>query len=148
VKYCNGCAQTLNLSEFSLITRRGKKVKRSRCRLCWNKSMREWRKKNRQHFLESKREGWPKQYLWSLLKKAINWGYDKEEFVKWLAAHDGKCDICNCRPKEGFHLHLDHCHKTNNVRGLLCRKCNLAIGLLQDNSKLLQAAIEYLKKKR
>ena len=41
-------------------------------------------------------------------------------------------------------LAVDHCHKTNKVRGLLCSDCNIAIGLLQDDVNVLQDAINYL----
>lgn len=40
-------------------------------------------------------------------------------------------------------LHVDHDHSTGKVRGLLCRKCNVAIGLL-DSQKLLERAAFYL----
>lgn len=43
-------------------------------------------------------------------------------------------------------LAVDHCHKTGQVRGLLCNRCNVAIGLMYDDIKLLEKAIAYLKK--
>ena len=39
---------------------------------------------------------------------------------------------------------VDHCHTTGKIRGLLCRKCNTAIGLLNDNATVLRLAAEYL----
>ena len=42
-------------------------------------------------------------------------------------------------------LVVDHNHKTNKVRGLLCHNCNRALGLLQDNTETLENAINYLK---
>jgi len=41
---------------------------------------------------------------------------------------------------------MDHCHKTNKIRGLLCGKCNSAIGFFDDDTELLEKAIDYLKK--
>jgi len=41
---------------------------------------------------------------------------------------------------------LDHCHVTGKFRGWLCRNCNSMLGMSNDNIKILQAAIEYLKK--
>jgi hypothetical protein len=42
-------------------------------------------------------------------------------------------------------LSVDHCHKTQRVRGLLCRRCNAAIGLLSDDISRVEAALNYLK---
>jgi hypothetical protein len=39
---------------------------------------------------------------------------------------------------------IDHDHKNNKIRGLLCAICNQALGLFKDNIKNLQEAIKYL----
>lgn len=41
-------------------------------------------------------------------------------------------------------LSIDHCHKSNNIRGLLCRACNSMIGCFKDNTETMQKAIAYL----
>ena len=53
----------------------------------------------------------------------------------------GACKICR---KNFDSLCVDHDHKTGNVRGLLCHKCNKAIGLLEDDISNLSNAITYL----
>lgn len=68
---------------------------------------------------------------------------DAEAFAIMLEEHDGVCGICKKPPKKGL-LCIDHCHKTGRVRGLLCRNCNTAIGLLEDDPGLLGDALEYL----
>jgi len=40
---------------------------------------------------------------------------------------------------------IDHCHSTKKVRGLLCNKCNQAIGLFGENEEKLNSAINYLR---
>lgn len=62
-----------------------------------------------------------------------------------LAEQDNKCVICDRELAPG-HMghHVDHCHDTKMVRGVLCPKCNLGIGHLQDNPQLLRAAAIYL----
>ena len=53
------------------------------------------------------------------------------------------CAICK-KPNDDRFLVVDHNHNTNKVRGLLCDKCNRAIGALGDDPKRLQNAILYL----
>lgn len=57
----------------------------------------------------------------------------------------GRCAICATPVTRERGLQVDHCHKSGDVRGLLCAACNLGLGQFRDDPKLLQAAIEYLK---
>lgn len=72
-----------------------------------------------------------------------NYGITIDEYDNMFRVQGGKCAIC--QNKQGRTLHVDHCHRTSIVRGLLCQKCNMAIGLLSDDTKILQRAINYLK---
>ena len=54
------------------------------------------------------------------------------------------CEICG-KDVKGMKKHIDHCHTTGKVRGILCRKCNLALGHFNDNKLSLEKAIMYLK---
>ena len=47
-------------------------------------------------------------------------------------------------PTKRHNAGVDHIHGTNIVRGLLCRKCNLALGLFGEELNTLRKAIEYL----
>jgi hypothetical protein len=53
----------------------------------------------------------------------------------------GKCEACGSTDRK---LCIDHDHRTNNVRGLLCHNCNTALGLVGDNLSTLQNLIHYL----
>lgn len=55
------------------------------------------------------------------------------------------CAICG-GTEPGRRLAIDHDHDTGLVRGLLCRKCNGAIGLLGDSADRLEAALAYLRR--
>ena len=64
-------------------------------------------------------------------------------------AQGGKCAICRekeTRKRRGriARLSVDHDHSTGDIRGLLCTRCNTAIGLLEDDITLLKNAIDYL----
>lgn len=70
-----------------------------------------------------------------------------DDYESMLIKQNNLCAICN--QEETFRnrrLTVDHCHKTGKVRGLLCNKCNLAIGHLGDSSKLLEEALKYIKR--
>ena len=66
------------------------------------------------------------------------------EFYRELLAK-GVCDICGLpeRAKNKV-LSIDHCHKTNKVRGILCGHCNKALGHIKDNVFLLDKMKDYL----
>lgn len=74
----------------------------------------------------------------------------KEYYDKLLNKYSGKCWIC----REKKAIHIDHNHKCCTggyscgkcIRGVLCSNCNTAIGLLNDDSALLNSAIKYIKR--
>jgi len=71
------------------------------------------------------------------------------EYDAMLASQGGGCAICESRFNvNGKPFVVDHCHKTNRVRGLLCTTCNTGIGHLRDSEFLLARAIEYLRKSK
>ena len=65
--------------------------------------------------------------------------------LKSLFAMSKGCWICGREPKPGKPRYIDHCHKTSNVRGVLCHKCNYRLlGRGLEDSKLHRAAAAYL----
>lgn len=75
-----------------------------------------------------------------------NYGVSLEQFNEMLILQDNKCKICNRDQSElKSTLHVDHCHQTGKVRGLLCASCNRGIGFFSDNPDLLIKAISYLR---
>jgi len=65
----------------------------------------------------------------------------------WLYDYqNGQCAICDKSFTEQNYQrpYIDHDHSTDKVRGLLCLKCNLGLGLLQDNRDLLQTLTKYV----
>ena len=77
-------------------------------------------------------------------EKAITYGLSAQEYIDMYESQDGKCAICSKVPSTKRGLHVDHCHETKKVRGLLCHGCNIAIGNLKHDVTLLKSAIKYL----
>ena len=60
-------------------------------------------------------------------------GISADEFDALLEAQGGGCAICGTRPERVASLHLDHCHETGAIRGILCLSCNQALGHFRDD---------------
>lgn len=78
-----------------------------------------------------------------------NYGIDLETYLRLYDEQGGGCAICGAThsalakgPAE--RLCVDHCHDTGQIRGLLCKPCNTALGAFRDSSLNLQRAIRYL----
>jgi len=78
---------------------------------------------------------------WSRIEK--EYGITESAFYEMLSFQKGKCKICNI--EIDTNCHIDHSHKTGVVRGLLCSKCNQAIGLFNEDTDIMAAAIQYIK---
>jgi hypothetical protein len=79
------------------------------------------------------------------------YGITLEERDAFLAAQGGLCALPHCRRAIRFggriqpdSAHLDHCHETNQVRGVLCAHCNTALGKLGDTVESIRAVLRYL----
>lgn len=69
------------------------------------------------------------------------YGITMEQFEQIKQAQDGKCAICKTNPA----THVDHCHETGIIRGILCHKCNTGLGLFNDDAGILDAAALYVR---
>lgn len=74
-----------------------------------------------------------------------NYGISLRDYQEMYLRNNGQCWICNSFQPV---LHVDHCHDTKKVRGVLCQKCNQGIGLFNENIETMNAAIEYLGKSK
>jgi len=76
-----------------------------------------------------------------------NYGIGFQQYEEMLRQQDGKCAICGAVAADtrGSRLHVDHCHQTGAVRGLLCSSCNLGLGKFGDCSGRLERAALYLR---
>lgn len=77
--------------------------------------------------------------------RSYKYGVTKEFLVDLHKKQNGRCAICGEIPKTERGLHVDHCHETGAVRGLLCHGCNTGLGAFKDSSELFIKAISYLR---
>lgn len=79
------------------------------------------------------------------------YGITVEQYRDLQMKQNNVCACCK-KPESRYSHHsktlsdlaVDHCHKTGKIRGLLCFKCNMAIGLLKDDVGTLTEAVRYL----
>lgn len=91
----------------------------------------------------------PNQILNSSLK--TKFGITLEGYNSLLQQQHNQCAICGLSAKNSLRLYrqrlsVDHCHKSNIVRGLLCRMCNVGLGAFKDNIDLFRGVINYLER--
>jgi hypothetical protein len=79
-----------------------------------------------------------------------NRGIEMEEYNYLLTIQNKKCAICDYQEPEGAEaahkLYIDHDHNLGKVRGLLCMRCNAAIGHFRESLTFMENAVEYMKK--
>lgn len=78
----------------------------------------------------------------SYLKR--KYGITLEEYDEKLAEQGGVCAVCSREPRPDISLHVDHDHETGQIRGLLCFRCNVAIGLISEDHDNLTSIQTYL----
>lgn len=145
MKKCSRCLTEKEEDNFS-IRNASKDGLNSYCRDC----MKQYRVDNRDHiktYLQKHRAENPEKWKeydrkHGRTKRLNKHGLTRESFNQLVKQQDGKCLICQEVPSDI--LVMDHCHETGKFRGLLCRKCNAAIGQLYDDPELLRRAADYL----
>lgn len=102
---------------------------------------REWYAKNKETYkaIRAAQRERPKEYAREIKRQ---YRLTPEGFQELVRLANGKCEICGVETKP----HVDHCHRSGVVRGMLCRNCNTGIGYLRDRIDLLQNAIRYLRR--
>lgn len=77
-----------------------------------------------------------------------DYGMTLNDYNVLLEKQNGKCAICRLDHVDApwERLHVDHCHSSEKIRGLLCGHCNRMLGLAKDSPATLIAAANYLKR--
>ena len=137
-KQCKTCLETKTTDLFYKNT--GKKGFRANCKTCHNKANQQWKLDNPDRAKELFNRGNKKRF-----------GLTPEQYEVMVKSQNGVCAICQTQDI----LAIDHDHSCcpENlkscgfcIRGLLCGKCNRAIGLFNENPEILRSALIYLEK--
>lgn len=156
-KRCSKCEKELSI--FSFYKRAGANSYHSACKLCEREMAKDWYERNKEK-ATAKVKKWREQNTEAVKRyRADNrqknhrqeisrkYGVDLEWFDKQIAKQSNSCFCC----KRKFEWtdkqntpHVDHCHKSKKVRGILCNRCNTVLGLCFDNKELFKNLIGYL----
>lgn len=124
---CPDCGET-DLQKFYL-DKKGRRTN-ARCREC--------------HKVRNTARWQSKTLMEKRTYRALKYGLTPPEFLALYEKQNGLCAICGTEPTTARGLHIDHCHTTGAVRGLLCHGCNVGIGSLKEDVVVMRKAIAYL----
>lgn len=163
MKICAICKQEKPPEDFAKSTQR-KDGRGSYCKPCDNERKARWKAKDpdavrkyhneyRKQWVKDNRDKERQYQRRTDLKRKF--GLTLEEYEALLEVQGGVCAICErperyADPRTGHirYLAVDHCHDSNEIRGLLCSYCNLGLGQLGDTEESLMKAVEYLRKSK
>ena len=142
MKTCNVCGETKPLSDYYPTQFKSKQFPdkiyyHGKCKSCFIK--------------EKQKDYTPEKGRDKNLRHS--YGITLQEYNQMLTNQDSKCATCGTTEPGGRKsgrgggadvFVVDHCHKTGEVRGLLCHSCNRSMGLLGDNVSILSEMIKYL----
>ncbi len=155
---CSKCKEEKEITEFSK-HKYNKSGYRPDCKSCNKKYYlknieekkeygKKYREKNRDSYLEYFKkynaENKHKRREQNLRKQ---YGITQKDYDEMLKKQGGVCKICGTENPKGHSgkLYVDHNHKTGDVRGLLCSRCNSILGYCDDREEVLLKAVEYLR---
>lgn len=162
LRVCRKCHLELPIEEFS-VADRATGLRRRHCRACENARVRAFYAENPQYRQMTKERSrkWasdnPKATRAHQRRSSLKYKYgiSERQYQLLLETQGGGCALCHSMEVgrvgksgkwEAGEWHVDHCHKDNRVRGLLCHKCNVRLGayegLMQDIGEA--AVLDYL----
>ncbi len=130
MKTCSACKRRRRRSSFSPNARHGDGLQ-SRCKDCVNAANRaSWKG----HKNQDRKD----------IVRRHKYKIEPDDYESMLRSQGHGCAICGKKND----LAVDHDHETGQVRGILCRPCNSAIGFLKDDPALVAKAVAYLLQSR
>lgn len=127
------------------------------CKACWTSRQKSYAKADPNHKDKKHVGRLAREASWTEDRRKLEYekrkcrylqktyGITLENYNKMLQEQDGCCKICSTTEPGGKGVfHVDHCHNSLAVRGLLCVNCNMMLGLVYDKPDVLLNAIKYL----
>lgn len=117
----------------------------SRCKVCQAAQAKAWKKTNPER-AKACAKAWqdgnvPRRFARIL---RVLYAITVEDWARMFNAQSGRCAICAAELLFDRTTHVDHCHTTKRVRGLLCARCNKGLGAFADRPEVLRAAAVYV----
>lgn len=160
--YCTGCGKPKSPDTFgSFVPKRGPDAGtrrlRTKCNECTAAYKRQWYAKNPENVRISSRADYQRAKRKNPLlnrerELRRHYGMTLAEYDAICESQGGLCAACHQPPSGGrwipSRLVVDHCHRSGQVRQLLCYPCNAALGMVGDNLDRLRMLLDYLERNR
>ncbi|SRR6266581_1135395 len=131
-RFCSKCRIEKVLDEFY---NAGKNSKFPWCKACDRKRSREYQQAlGKEERTRRKRSTW----------LSTAYGLTLKEYTELHDSQNGLCAVCRKPNIKDHFLCVDHDHKTGQIRGLLCHRCNRSVGFAQDDPKILRQLADYI----
>lgn len=142
--YCRGCLEEKPEAAFRIVKSAGRAPHRRKvCKVCEYVARKAWAAKNKDKIAAYNKKQRDRRGLYNKdYHNRYKYGISLEERNLQQERQGGNCGICGA-PGNGK-LNLDHCHATGTARGLLCTACNTVLGLVREDTGILNKAIDYL----
>jgi hypothetical protein len=164
-KWCNTCLELKPLADFygsagmrdghrgdcKDCNREASKRRRAANRQAAIERTQQWRRENPERYRAYRTEYNARPERKRRMRDAYyrrTFGISADEVDRLIAAQGGVCAICGTTPEREASWHVDHCHQSGRVRGVLCLNCNQGLGKLGESPELLERAAAYLRASR
>jgi hypothetical protein len=137
-KECILCKITKPIDMFPYRTGKQKHLFDSRCKECKYTENTAWRQENKEKVLEYRAKD-----TWNLKKRCSRYAITEKQFLDMFNTQNSCCKICDSTITIDNSA-IDHNHATGDIRGILCKTCNRALGMFKDSPKILEKALDYL----
>lgn len=144
-RVCKKCGELKPANEFFRYRdRKGEFRLKARCKVCIRPEKRVHYHNSKEKIMSSRQKYYVKNRDTIRAKvTAKKLGIELEVVVELRQITS--CQVCGrTEEEEGRALAIDHCHNTGDVRGVLCSRCNVALGLLSDDIRTVKNLLDYL----